>query len=284
MSGATGPNSQIVIQKEGSSLCQFQCPILKATNYTVWAIRIKTILEANGLWETIEPAENTQTDVKKDKATIAYLFQAMPEDVVFQVASCKTAKEILENLKTRHVGVDRAQKARWHTILSEFELMQMREDDTIDSFTAKINNVVTRASELGTTLSQLTLVRKLQNVVPDKFTQIVASMEQYSDLQTMTLEEAVGRLKTFEERLKQKKGSPGESQDKLMFTHHDNNSGRERHFGNRGRGRFNQPRGNWRDNKDKQGTKYEGYSYRPRGGKSKNWRNFERNQTDISKI
>ncbi|KAJ0809578.1 putative RNA-directed DNA polymerase [Helianthus annuus] len=217
-------------------------------------------------------------------ATIAYLFRAIPEDVVLQVASCKTAKEILENLKTRHVGVDRVQKARWHTLLSEFELMQMREDDTKDSFTAKINSVVTRASALGTTLSQPTLVRKLLNVVPEKFTQIVASMEQYSDLETMTLEEAVGRLKMFVERLKQKKGSPGESQDKLMFTHHDNNSGRGRQFGNRGRGRFNQPCGNWRDNKDKQGTKYEGSLYRPKGGKSKNWRNFGRNQTDTSKI
>ncbi|XP_022041943.1 uncharacterized protein LOC110944594 [Helianthus annuus] len=240
MSRATGPNSQVLIQKEGSSLSQFQCPILKPTNYTVWAIRIKTILEANGLWETIEPTENTQTDVMKYKATIAYLFQAIPKDVVLQVASCKIAKEIWENLKTSHVGVDRVQKARWHTLISEFELMQMREDDTIDSFTAKKNSVVTRASELGTTLSQPTLVRKLLNAVPDKFTQIVASMEQYSDLETMTQEEAVGRLKTFEERLKQKKGSPEESQDRLMFTHHDNNSGRGRQFGNRGRGRFNQ--------------------------------------------
>ncbi|KAJ0773544.1 putative RNA-directed DNA polymerase [Helianthus annuus] len=170
-----------------------------------------------------------------------------------------------------------------HTLLSEFELLQMKDDDTIDSFTAKINSIVTRATEVGTTLSQPTLVSKLLNGVPDKFTQIVASMEQYSDLETMTLEEAVGRLKTFEERLKQKKGSPGESQDKLMFIHH-NNSGRGRQFGNRGRGRFNQSRGNWRDNKDRQSTKNEGSSYRPRGGRSKNWRNFGRNEIDISKI
>ncbi|MFS7948949.1 putative RNA-directed DNA polymerase [Helianthus anomalus] len=69
-----------------------------------------------------------------------------------------------------------------------------------------------------------------------------------------------------------------------MFTHHDNNSDRGRQFGNRERGRFNQSRGNLRDNKDRQSTKKEGSSYRPRGGRSKNWRNFGRNQTDISKI
>ncbi|XP_035838224.1 uncharacterized protein LOC118485841 [Helianthus annuus] len=192
MSGTSGQN-QIIIQKEGSSLSQFQCPILKPTNYTVWAIRIKTILEANGLWETIEPAENATVDTKKDKSAIAYLFQAIPEDVVLQVASCKTAKEIWENLKN------------------------LKDDDTIDSFTAKINSIVTRATEVGMTLSQPTLVRKLLNGVPDKLTQIVASMEQYSDLETMTLEEAVGRLKTYEERLKlKKKESPVNNLEELL--------------------------------------------------------------------
>ncbi|KAJ0590430.1 putative RNA-directed DNA polymerase [Helianthus annuus] len=275
MSGTSGQN-----QINGNSLSQFQCPILKPTNYTVWAIRIKTILEANGLWETIEPAENATVDTKKDKSAIAYLFQAIPEDVVLQVASCKTAKEIWENLRIRHVGVDRVQKARMHTLMSEFEMLQMKDDDTIDSFTAKINSIVTRATEVGSTMSQPTLVRKLLNGVPDRFTQIVASMEQYSDIETMTLQEAVGRLKTYEERLKLKKGSQGESQDRLMFTHQDNNRGRQ--FGNRGRGRFNQTRGNWQNNGNRQSPRNEGSTSRPRNGNSRNWRKFAR--TDLSKV
>ena len=40
-------------------IAQYQCPKLKNTSYTVWAIQIKVILEAHGLWETIEPKENT---------------------------------------------------------------------------------------------------------------------------------------------------------------------------------------------------------------------------------
>ncbi|KAJ0527939.1 putative transcription factor interactor and regulator CCHC(Zn) family [Helianthus annuus] len=120
--------------------------------------------------------------------------------------------------------------------------------------------------------------------MPDKFTQIVASMEQYSDLETMTLEEAVGRLKTYEERIRLKKGSPGDSQDRLMFTHHDNNSSRGRQFRNHGHGRFNQPRGNWRDNKHKQSTKSGGSSSRLRSGNSRNWRKSARGQTGTSKI
>nr|GFB21509.1 zinc finger, CCHC-type [Tanacetum cinerariifolium] len=65
------------------------------------------------------------------------------------------------------------------------------------------------------------LVRKLLNVVPDRYLQIVASIEQYSDLDEMTLEEAIGRLKTYEERIKYKKGKQVDDQERLMFTRHE---------------------------------------------------------------
>ncbi|KAD3337068.1 hypothetical protein E3N88_32588 [Mikania micrantha] len=67
---------------------------------------MKTILEANGLWEMIEPTVNTVEDVKKDKAAPAYLFQAFPEELIIQVASSKSAKEVWDTLKIRHVGID----------------------------------------------------------------------------------------------------------------------------------------------------------------------------------
>ncbi|GJZ09191.1 coronatine-insensitive protein 1-like protein, partial [Tanacetum coccineum] len=47
---------------------------------------------------------------------------------------------------------------------------------------------------LGHTMEDETLVRKLLNAVPDRYLQIVASIEQYSDLDEMTLEEAIGAL------------------------------------------------------------------------------------------
>ena len=46
------------------------------------------------------------------------------------------------------------------------------------------------------------IVRKFLNSVSKKYLPIVASIEQYSDLESMPLEEAVGRLKAYEDRLK----------------------------------------------------------------------------------
>ncbi|GJY47132.1 zinc finger, CCHC-type containing protein [Tanacetum coccineum] len=73
------------------------------------------------------------------------------------------------------------------------------------------------------------------------YLQIVASIEQYSDLSEMTLEEAIGRLKTYEERIKYKKGKQVDNQEKLMFTRHENKG---KYFRGRGRGkhRFSEKR------------------------------------------
>ncbi|GJW95695.1 zinc finger, CCHC-type containing protein [Tanacetum coccineum] len=168
---------EIIPKKEVSttSTPQFQCPILKPSNYSLWAIRMQIILEANGLWEMIEPDDKTQADNKKDKTDIAFLYQSLPEEQLIQITKHKTAKAIWNSLKTRHIGEERVQQAR--------------------------------------------------------YLQIVASIEQYSDLSEMTMEEAIGRLTTYEERIKYKKGK----QVKLMFTRHENKG---KYFRGRGRGKY----------------------------------------------
>nr|GEU45663.1 zinc finger, CCHC-type [Tanacetum cinerariifolium] len=120
-------------------------------------------------------------------------------------------------------------------------MLHMKEDETIDTFTTKLTTLVNKAASLGHTMKDEELVRKLLNAVPDRYLQIVASIEQYSDLDEMTLEEAIGRLKTYEERIKYKKGKQVDNQERLMFTRHEN-KGRYSRGRERGRYKFSQGR------------------------------------------
>ncbi|GKF24010.1 hypothetical protein Tco_0076332 [Tanacetum coccineum] len=196
---------------------------------------MQIILEANGLWEMIEPDDKTQADNKKDKTAIAFLYQALPEEQLLQITKHKTAKAIWDALKTRHIGEERVQQGKLQILKSDFEMLHIKEDETIDTFTGKLTTLVNKAASLGHTIKDETIVRKLLNVVPDRYLQIVASIEQYSDLDEMSVDEAIGRLKTFEERLKSKKEIPVGSQESLMFTRHE---GQRKPF--REHGRFNQ--------------------------------------------
>ncbi|GKB74395.1 hypothetical protein Tco_0935807, partial [Tanacetum coccineum] len=143
-------------------------------------------------WEVIEHEENTQIDDKKDKATTTFLYQALTEDVILQVASCKTANELWESLRKRHVGEEKVQQARLQSLMIGFNTLQMKEDKTIPH-------------------------------------QIVASIEQTSDLDEITLDEITGKLKAFEERIKLRKRGQVESQENLLFAQGEH-SGKGRRF------------------------------------------------------
>nr|GEY76223.1 zinc finger, CCHC-type [Tanacetum cinerariifolium] len=104
----------------------------------------------------------------------------------------------------------------------------------------KLTTLANKAASLGHTFEDPTLLRKLLNDVPEKFLQIVASIEQYSDLDEISVEEAIRRLKTFKERIKVKKGKAFEDQDKLLFAKHNDN-GQRHHYDNQGGGRYIPP-------------------------------------------
>nr|GFB93849.1 zinc finger, CCHC-type [Tanacetum cinerariifolium] len=122
------------------------------------------------------------------------------------------------------------------TLKSDFEMLQTKEDETIDAFTTKLITLVNKASSLRHTMEDETLVSKLLNDVPDRYLQIVALIEQYSNLSKMTFEEAIGRFKTYEERIKYK-GKQVDNQDRLLFIRYEEQGRR------RGHGGSNQSRG-----------------------------------------
>nr|GEW00897.1 hypothetical protein [Tanacetum cinerariifolium] len=107
------------------------------------------------------------------------------------------------------------------------------------------------------------------------YLQIFASIEQYSDLSEMTIEEAIGRVKTHEERIKYKKGKQVDNQEKLMFTRHKN---KEKYFRGRRRGKH----------KSAQGKNHERFKEERKDGetshKNSNRNNFKKSSYDTSKL
>ena len=218
-----------------------QCPKLTETNYTWWSIMVETVLKAYGLWEAVDPVIKGTVEARKNHTTKALIFQTLPEDILLQVAKHKDAKDVWEAIRVRYLGADRVQKARLQTLRSELEMLKMRENETINDFSGKISGIVAKFKSLGSNLEDEVVVRKLLNSSPKKYLPIIASIEQYSEIETMSFEEAVGRLKAYEERLKSH-DEKDQEQGQLLFTNseHDGKQyGRGRGFGRgeRGRGR-----------------------------------------------
>nr|GEY34493.1 putative zinc finger, CCHC-type [Tanacetum cinerariifolium] len=119
----------------------------------------------------------------------------------------------------------------------------MKEDKSIDSFAGKLMSIITKAATCGLTFDEQMKVLKVLNAVPDKFLPVVAIIEMIVDFKTIKLEEIIGKLKHYEERIKFRKESKEDNSEKLLLTRQRNDKNYERKYGNGRRGDGNQTRG-----------------------------------------
>ena len=206
----------------GGSVVPLACPMLTGDNYTVWAIKVEANLDAQGLWEAVVPPEDAAPAIiaKKDKPARAYLLGALAEDILLQVAAKKTAAEVWTSLKTRFVGADRVREARLSTLRDDFDRLIMADGEALDVYAGKISGMAARYANLGATLGDANMVKKLLDTVPDDLYTAVAGIEQFCDLEKVCFDEVLGRLKAFQERSERcKKATGGEHHgDPLLLT------------------------------------------------------------------
>lgn len=150
--------------KDGAS-SSIKCPMLNATNYTVWAIRMKMALKVHKVWEAID--EETTTGEKNDLA-IALLFQSIPETLILQVGELDTAKKVWEAIRARYVGAERVREARLQTLMNEFDRLKMKETETIDDFSGKLAEISSKSAALGVSMEEPKLVKKFLSCLPRK--------------------------------------------------------------------------------------------------------------------
>ncbi|XP_047340405.1 uncharacterized protein LOC124943988 [Impatiens glandulifera] len=111
-----------------------------------------------------------------------------------QVENKKTAKEVWDCLKTRFVGADHVKNARLQTLKSEFDRMHMNDSESLDQYDGQLTSISI------------------------KFINVVADIEQFYNLEKLTFEEAIGRLKAFEERTRKRSTNIGENEGQVLLT------------------------------------------------------------------
>ncbi|XP_047313589.1 uncharacterized protein LOC124917063 [Impatiens glandulifera] len=189
----------------------FYYPQLTHTNYISWVIRVQAMMEDQGVWEAIESVEGTGIDVQLDKKARSHILQALPEDLLMQVANKKTMKEVWDCLKMR---------------------MHMNDNESLDQYDGRLTSISVRYSSFGETLNDIAIVKKLFDTVPERFISVVAGNEQFYNLETLIFEEAVGRLKEeWKARLKK------DEEDSLNQWKKDSTYSGTRGQGGRTRGR-----------------------------------------------
>ncbi|GJY15877.1 hypothetical protein Tco_0386299 [Tanacetum coccineum] len=133
-----------------------------------------------------------------------------------------------------------------------------------------IQGIVPRRRYKRFRFDEQTKVRKVLNAVPDKFLPIVATIEMIVDFKTVKLEEIIGKLKTYEERIKMRTGSREDNSEKLLFTRHGNYRNNERNDMNNRRRNDNLTQGRDRGRFARDSKNDDSYDTRKRNSREQN--------------
>lgn len=213
--GGEGGSTPVTVKETGST--SVACPMLNSTNYTVWSLRMKVFLRIHKAWSVIDPG--TEKNEEKDYLAMGLLYQAIPESLIMQIGDVESSKVLWDAIKTRYIGADRVKEARLQTLSVEFDRLRMNESETIDSFSGKLFGIASKSAALGSVIDESKLVKKFLKSLPRKFIHMVASLEQILDLNSTNFDDIVGRMKAYEERIREEDSYGGEKEQALFVEH-----------------------------------------------------------------
>ncbi|CAD6339575.1 unnamed protein product [Miscanthus lutarioriparius] len=133
------------------------------------------------IWEVIYPGTNVKRS--PDRQAMGALMRSVPKEMWGTLGVKKTVKEAWETVQTMRVQADQVK------------------EESIEAFGMWITNLIANLKSLGETVDDPRVVKKFIHVAPPRFNHIVVSIEMFCDVKTLSVEDAVGRLRVVKDRL-----------------------------------------------------------------------------------
>jgi hypothetical protein len=128
------------------------------SNYHDWSLVTQVSLEALGLWDAVE---SDKVERRDDRLALAAILHGIPSEMKSSLAIKKTASEAWTAIKMERVGDIRVKEANAQKLLKEFETFAHVDGESVDDLVLRINGIVGKLRELGETMEDKRVVRKI---------------------------------------------------------------------------------------------------------------------------
>ena len=126
------------------------------------------------------------------------LFSVVTNEKFKKISSIETTKEAWTILQTTCKGTKVVKDSKFQRLTTSFEEIKMEEDKSFDEFYAKLKDIVNSAFNLGETIPEPKVVRKVLRSLPKRFHAQITVIEESKDIDKIPLTELVGNLQTYE--------------------------------------------------------------------------------------
>ena len=125
------------------------------------------------------------------------LFSAVTNEEFKKISSTETAKEAWTILQTTYEGTKAVKDSKFQRLTTSFEEIKMEEDESFDEFYAKLKDIVNSAFNLGETIPEPKVVRKVLRSLPERFHAKITAIEESKAIDKIPLTKLVGNLQTY---------------------------------------------------------------------------------------
>ena len=126
------------------------------------------------------------------------LFSTVPNEEFKKISSTETTKEAWTILQTTYEGTKVVKDLKLQRLITSFEEIKMEEDESFDEFYAKLKDIVNSTFNLGKTIPEPKIVRKVLRSLPERFHAKITAIEESEDIDKIPWTELVGNLQTYE--------------------------------------------------------------------------------------
>jgi hypothetical protein len=146
-------------------------------------------------------------------------------------------------MKRKYQGSTKVKRAQLQALRREFEILTMKESETVDEYFSRTLAIVNRMSAHGERMEQVGVVKKILRSMPPRFNYVVCSIEESNDVTSLSIDELQSSLIVHEQRMKGHREVIDEQALKISNGGRGSGRGRGRNS-TRGRGRGRQSKEN----------------------------------------
>ena len=99
-----------------------------------------------------------------------------------KISFTDTTKEAWTILQTTYKGTKAVKDSKFQRLTTSFEEIKMEEDESFDEFYAKLKGIVNSAFNLGETIPEPKIVKKVFKSLPERFHAKITTIEESKDI------------------------------------------------------------------------------------------------------
>ena len=182
--------------------------LFDGTNYAYWKVRMRAFLQSldEKVWQAVEigwtkpkeaPADWDEAKIKAanfNSRALNALLSVVTNEEFMKISSIETVKESWTILQTTYEGTKVVKDLKFQRLTTSFEEIKIEEDESFDEFYAKLKDIVKSVFNLGETIHEPKIVRKVLRSLLERFHAKITVIEESKDIEKIPLTKLVGNL------------------------------------------------------------------------------------------